>query len=387
MKQVKDELYKQSQELYKLRQEEATTLGEISGAQSAIKNMGHQIQRLDVERQRQQELLYAVDFQSQFMQRKVARVSGERTLEEKEDLEEKMSLWNILTAQHKKQDAELRQAKRTLTKIQEDEAKTKEEMGELQLQNEILQQMMNKTTREKEEVLVHHDVMKLEVSRLRNKLTARTEQVFALENRKQQLQLSMQEREKEVEVHLDVLRAQHRVAQDERHTTAIELAARKQKIYSLKMKYEATVAKTKKTDDEEHSQAYYVLQAAQQKEEMQRAGDELDSKIRKAEREIRALENTLAHLLTRNQKYKENFKKVDKRAEQQVLEKQQLDEQSRAANETLFKKKQHLAQVDKEYEEDSKRMEELQRQQNGLLEARGRAEELRQTADLESASP
>ena len=143
--------------------------------------------------------------------RKVARVSGERTLEEKEDLarkleqaeqelEKKMSLWNILTNQHKKQDAELRQAKRTLVNVNNDKAKTAEEMGELQLQNEILQQMMNKTTREKEEVLVHHDVMKLEVSRLRTKMTARTEQVFALENRKQQLQLSMQEREKEVEV-------------------------------------------------------------------------------------------------------------------------------------------------------------------------------------------
>ena len=145
--------------------------------------------------------------------RTAARISGERTLEEKEDLarkleeaelelEEKMSLWNILTNQHKKQDAELRQAKRTLVNVNNDKAKTAEEMGELQLQNEILQQMMNKTTREKEEVLVHHDVMKLEVSRLRTKMTARTEQVFALENRKQQLQLSMQEREKEVEVRL-----------------------------------------------------------------------------------------------------------------------------------------------------------------------------------------
>merc|ERR1719399_873625 len=141
--------------------------------------------------------LCAVDFQSQSMQRKVARVSGERTLEEKEELikkteqcetelEEKMTLWNILTAQHKKQDAELRQAQRTLVKV------TEEETNELQLQNEILQRMMNQSTREKEEVLVHHDVMKLEVSRLRNKLTNRTEQVFALENRKQQLSLSMQ---------------------------------------------------------------------------------------------------------------------------------------------------------------------------------------------------
>merc|ERR1719446_1547550 len=127
------------------------------------------------------------------------------------------------------------------------------------------------------------------------------------------------------------------------------------------MKYEATVAKTKKADDAEHSQAYYVLQAAQVKEELQRKGDELDAKIRKAEREIRALENTLAHLLARNQKYKENFKSADKQAEQQVLEKQQLDEQSRAANETLFKKKQHLAQIDKELDEDTKRSEEIQR--------------------------
>merc|ERR1719460_1100817 len=176
-----------------------------------------------------------------------------------------MTLWNILTAQHKKQDAELRGAKRTLQNTREEEAKTKEEMNELQLQTEILQRMANQSTREKEEVLLHHDVMKLEVSRLRNNLTQRTEQVFALENRKQQLSLSMQEREKEVEVHLDVLRAQTRVAQDERHKTAIELAERKQKIYSLKMKYEATVAKTKKTDDPEYSQAYYVLQAAKTK--------------------------------------------------------------------------------------------------------------------------
>ena len=48
--------------------------------------------------------------------------------------------------------------------------------------------------------------------------------------------------------------------------------------------------------DGEHTQAYYVIKAAQEREELQRQGDELDQQIQKAEREIRALEKTLQHL-------------------------------------------------------------------------------------------
>merc|ERR1719222_1653447 len=131
MKTAKDNLYKESQELYRLRADEATTLGEISGAQSAIKNLQFQISRLDQERQRQQELLYAVDFQSQLMQRKVARVSGERTVEERDEhnnkvqqldrqTEDQKNLHAILSAQIKRQDAALKNANRSLGTIRKE---------------------------------------------------------------------------------------------------------------------------------------------------------------------------------------------------------------------------------------------------------------------------
>merc|ERR1712048_228391 len=187
------------------------------------------------------------------------------------------------------------------------------------------------------------------------------EHLCSLENRKQQLQISMEEREKEIEVHTDVLRAQLRGAEDERHKAAIELAERKQKIYTLKSKYENVANKVKKEDGEEqHSQAHYMIKAAQEKEELQRKGDELDDKIRRAEREIRSLENTLGHLVTRNQKFKENFQVANQQNQTELEEKQMLEEQSRAANEVLFKKKKVLTSLEREEQEDVKRYEELQ---------------------------
>ena len=67
-----------------------------------------------------------------------------------------------------------------------------------------------------------------------------------------------------------------------------ELHERISKIDKLRKRYEILcVSMTPPEDGEEHSQAYYVIKAAQEREQLQREGDELDGKIRKAEREIR----------------------------------------------------------------------------------------------------
>mmetsp|Transcript_129202 Transcript_129202/g.288806 ORF Transcript_129202/g.288806 Transcript_129202/m.288806 type:complete len:900 (+) Transcript_129202:132-2831(+) len=391
MKAAKDNLFRESHELYRLRAEEATTLGEISGSQSAIKNLQFQISRLDQERQRQQELLYAVDFQSQLMQRKVARVSGERTLEEKDEfnrkveqldtqLNEQKSLHSILCTQLKRQDADVKNANRNLANIKQEDVEMQSTMEELELQSTIVGRTVAASSRDREEALMQHDILRLEVKRLRQQLTAKTEGLHGLENRKQQLQISMEEREKEIEVHIEVLRAQIRCAEEERHKAAIELAERKQKIFTLKSKYDNVSSKVKKEDGEEqHSQAHYMIKAAQEKEELQRKGDEMDDKIRRAEREIRSLENTLGHLVTRNQKYKESFTSQNAQNSAEVEEKQLLEEQARAANEVLFKKKKVLSQFDREEAEDGRRYEELQ---ENLERIDARANELAQARDL-----
>merc|ERR1719313_1773120 len=161
------------------------------------------------------------------MRRKVARVSGERTIEEREEfnkriadldknMEEQKNLHTILSAQIKRQDAELKNANRTLANIKKDTEAMKGTMEELELQNTIMNRSVANVVKDKEESLMQHDILRLEVKRLRQQLNSKSESLYSLENRKQQLQISMEEREKEIEVHTEILKSQLRGAEDER---------------------------------------------------------------------------------------------------------------------------------------------------------------------------
>lgn len=52
----------------------------------------------------------------------------------------------------------------------------------------------------KEEFMVSNDVMRLEIKRLRDTLNGAADEVFSLENRRQQLAMSMKERKAEIQV-------------------------------------------------------------------------------------------------------------------------------------------------------------------------------------------
>lgn len=95
-----------------------------------------------------------------------------------------------------------------------------------------------------------------------------------------------------------------RAAEEERHRVTVELGGRKQAVEKLRDKYETLVKVSGVRQDEGNgepkSQAFYLIAAAQKREELQREGDELDQLIQKASKEIKALDYTLKHLNDRN---------------------------------------------------------------------------------------
>ena len=91
-----------------------------------------------------------------------------------------------------------------------------------------------------------------------------------------------------------------------------ELYQRRAQIDKLQKRYEIVSMSLVPPEGEEvHSQAYYVIKAAQEREELQREGDGLDAKIRKAEREIRALENTMGLISERNECFRKCLLRAD----------------------------------------------------------------------------
>ena len=115
----------------------------------------------------------------------------------------------------------------------------------MELENNSVEASRKQTIKEKDELMVQHDVLKLEVKRLRDSLSARADQVFSLENHKFQLEMSMQERKKEIAVHSSVQRSKLKSAEEERHRVLLERNERRVKVQNLKLKYESICKATR----------------------------------------------------------------------------------------------------------------------------------------------
>lgn len=378
LKDLKEELFRESQHVHDLKQEESQLRTEIAGCKTAARNLDAQLTQLDKEAGRQQELLYNAEFQIQQIERKIARGLGERSDEEKlklkqqiEDLEQTLQgakeKTKMLTGQTRKLQNEIVLSRGRKEELVKKNISMAERINELDLENQSVEEEIRRFNKMKEEEMVLQDVLKLEVRRLRDLLAAKTDAVFSLENRRQQLMISMEERKQEIAVHNHVLKVELRTAEEEKHAVTLDLRGREVAVERLKAKY--TTAQQARGDGDGQSQTYFLIQAAQKREALQRTGDEMDAEIRKCEREIRGLQTTLDHLNARNTAYRNSFQKVDTgSSEGEQL--RQLEERAKLAKEGLFRKKKELQRLVTDWEEDSRRLEQVKTQTEKILRQR-----------------
>lgn len=180
------------------------------------------------------------------------------------DLEKAKKDLQLLKTSNKQLQDEKRNIGGLIDKVKTEKSTLDNIIGELKLENEMARGDLEKIISTKEKTLVQHDIMKLEIQGLRDKVNAGADKVYGFENRKYQLEMSMEEREKEIQVHKDILISEMKAAQEERHKVKVELQQRYNKVKNLRIKYEGLVQRNQSSSGEvetqgEHSQAYYVI--------------------------------------------------------------------------------------------------------------------------------
>nr|KAG5697900.1 hypothetical protein BaRGS_026838 [Batillaria attramentaria] len=396
LKNMRDIQFKKQQELYKSRMEERDLEAMIEGSRAALRNLNSKISRLDTEALKQQEILYSQDFNIQQLERRIGRMQGEQSNEEKvhlevklqeliRELDEKNNTHNLLALQLKRLQDDIRRVTRELETSGAVKADLTSKIEELSLYNENSERELRTLIKNKQDKMVDENLMKLEIKRLRDMLNDKSGEVLTQEKRHLQLQTAMKERMQEIAIHKDMLKAQFKAADEERQQISAELHDRISKIEKLRKRYEILMLSMAPPEGEEdRSQAYYVIKAAQEKEELQREGDDLDARIRKAEKEIRALENTLKLMNGRNEQYRKSFNKITETSDE-MEEKTQLEEQMRAVMDKYKYKRRQIRELQDDLQTMSTTLDNLNRDEDAYVSMIEEKKNARYSRELRSA--
>ncbi|XP_070537855.1 coiled-coil domain-containing protein 39-like [Ptychodera flava] len=379
LKRLRELQFRKTQELFQSKMLEKNTNAEIQGSRAASRNLSSRINKLDHDSLKQLEIIYNQDFQIQQLERKISRMQGERSTEEMDQLNariqeltemlnDKNDTHSLISLQLKRLQDDIRRVKRDLDKSGQEKADLTSKIEELNLHNDSSQRELKKIIRNKEDHMVDENILKLEIKRLRDILNSKADEVLTLEKRRLQLNTAMKERRQEINIHKDMLRAQLKAAEEEKSTVSAELHERISKIDKLRKRYEILmVSMAPPEGEEDRSQAYYVIKAAQEKEELQREGDDLDARIRKAEKEIRALENTLRLMNGRNEQYRKSFNRVTETSDE-YEEKQRFEEQMRAVMDKYKYKRRQIRELQEDLQTMSNTLDNLTRDENVYVE-------------------
>ncbi|NXQ42536.1 CCD39 protein, partial [Catharus fuscescens] len=374
LRQLKDLLFKKTQELKAQSDKEKIVLAEIEGSQKSLKNLKSRLRKLDTDLLKQQELLYNQDFYIQQIQRRLSRLEGEINADEKQVLEEKVAelkktleekkkAYDALQSLYRKLQNDIQITKRTIDKTKEEASGMVEKIEELTLFNERSLQELRKAKHIKQEMMVEDNLLKLELKRLRNTLCNKAEKVLSLEKQQLELKRAIAERTEEIRIHKAMLDSQIRLLDQERHRMSAEFQDRLWKIDKLKCRYEMfTLSMMPPEGEEMKSQAYYVIKAAQEKEALQQEGDDLDAKICKAQKEITAMENSLSVLKNWNTNYKKSFKALPETSEE-TEERLKLEKDKRDADEKYRYKQRKIKELQENLQSMQQHFDVIQQQQ------------------------
>ncbi|CAH1955933.1 unnamed protein product [Acanthoscelides obtectus] len=216
-----------------------------------------------------------------------------------------------------------------------------------------------------QEKQVEENMMLLRIDQLENEKKKEEKHIFSLETLRLSLDQAIQERQIEIDTKQTVMLAKRRNLDEERGRLRADVALVRVKIEHIKKKYHVACGNLGRDEDGNPlTVAHFRIRNAQEKFMLQQQGDDLDKKIRTAEKEITALENTLKIVNLTNRSFRNSLASI-KEDDEKTIEMKELEETHRVLN-------QHVKTVRRQVED---KIGKLKDTQNRLLAVQKATEE------------
>lgn len=339
---------------------------EVRHRMTSCSTLDRNIKEIERLIQHHREILYNNRYTLVKLMSKVAKLEGEgedmfakekfflRVRELEGILKEKMESFTLISGQVKHSEEDLRRINIEVEKgclelhhlidARQDRAMTVEG-GRKKLQNlkEINQQLQ-----------VEQNVLRLQVDQVEKNVAKQEDGVYNLEKQRLELEAAMRERRIEIQAQRDILSAKRKTLQEERSELKRSVEHLNSKILQVQKRFEIAMDLLGTNSDYDESATTSITQCkikiAQEKNELQEKGDNLDAKIRKSEKEILAMENTLRLINCTNRSYKLNLCSVDEDSPE-MAEKHQLENNYLTSTRQLKKQQNTLKTVNESIKE------------------------------------
>ncbi|XP_019733338.1 coiled-coil domain-containing protein 39-like isoform X1 [Hippocampus comes] len=359
LRDCREELFRCKQHVDNLKRMEKDSLAQELWGKSTISNLERKLSKQEKHLRRQQMIMSEKDFQIVFLEKKLARLQGVHDSDEKQVLEMKMGeLTKALDDMMKTSGKIINAIKesegdiRYLRKENDKSAAEKEELfnkvEELKLINNNTEKELKRLGLNKQEQLVEQNIFKLEVKRKRDLLFNKANGVLSLEKRQLNVKKAIQGRQEEIKIYSQMLSQELKTTEQERQKISADLNRKLSKIDGVKKHFEVvTFSMATSGEDEEDvvkCQARYIAEAALQRAELMEQAECLTAKIRKAEQENKALQNTTLLFNVSNSGFHTSVAKA-KESSPEYQEKIRMEEQLRLVESTLKYKRRQVGEL------------------------------------------
>lgn len=161
------------------------------------------------------------------------------------------------------------------------------------------------------ERMVEHSLLKMRLNQMATMYSKQMEKFCDLEQHKFELKMAIDERLVDLKCQLDLLALKRKHLRTERDVLRADISERKCKIDALHARFELANDLLGKNEDGTIVSAIQLrIETAQEKELLMDQGSKLNEKVINAEKDIKALENTLILLNISNDQYKRKLGQI-----------------------------------------------------------------------------